>query len=359
MTTLLTLCEDLLLSSTRIFSPSTMGTLTLCENLLQEIGRQAAIPEQKSLRSVLKAARHAFDPLLFAATPIVVDMGDEIETSLAQLEILATGQNVWPLVARTLRISTISGTQLTAATAVARRVEELLCPTLQSLKNIRTSTDTDEAKSIVMDFLKTIDRLEEFTLVDDSYTDAHYALLDVESSNLHRLSVTAKTRIALDGSFSRRWPAAFHWTGMIVRKSPHLEQLVLPTSYAWSEMCPILQSTDIYLKQISGACVTQELLAYLASYFGLERLKIQSAAGKEALAYPFFDTLLSHKHSLLSLQCPAYYEGEWCLKPYNLAIISQLHALQHLEMNVNSYDIGSNSNIIVSGNVFCSTPFAL
>ncbi|KAJ6578343.1 hypothetical protein B0H19DRAFT_1253588 [Mycena capillaripes] len=275
-------------------------------------------------------------------------MGDEIETRLGQLEILATGQNVWPLIARTLRISKISGSQLTAATAVARRMEELPCPTLQSLKNIRTPTDTDEAKSIVMDFLRIIDRSEEFTLVDDSYTNAHYALLDVESSNLRRLSFPAKTRIALNGSFSRRWPATLNWTGMIVRKSPHLEHLVLPTSDAWSEMCPILQSAGIHLKQISGACVTQELLAYLASYSGLESLKIQSAAGKEALAYPFFDTLLSHKHSLLSLQCPAYYEGEWCLKPYNLAIISQLHAMQHLEMNVNSYDIGSNSNIITT-----------
>ncbi|KAJ6549048.1 hypothetical protein DFH09DRAFT_883762, partial [Mycena vulgaris] len=81
------------------------------------------------------------------------------------------------------------------------------------------------------------------------------------------------------------------------------------------------------------------LLAYLASYSGLEHLTITSDTGKEALAHAFFNSLLQHKDSLLALICPAYHEGEWCLGPYNLDIISQLRALQSLEMSVNSYDI--------------------
>ncbi|KAJ6580535.1 hypothetical protein DFH09DRAFT_1440973 [Mycena vulgaris] len=295
--------------------------LTLCEDLLQHIGRQTSIHEQKALRSVCRDVRHAVEPLLFTATPIVVDMS--LEKSLAQLETLANGQS--------------KGHQW-----LGWRI---------SLKNIRTgewtiqSTDTAEAKSTIMAFLKTIDSLEDFTLVDKSDTDAHYVFLDV-SSNLRRLSVTVETSLTPESLRSNCYPTALHWMGMIVGKSPQLEQLVPPSRYAWSTICPILHSADIHLKQISGACATEELLAYLASYSGLEYLTIASDTGKEALAHAFFDSLLQHKDSLLALICPAYHEGEWCLGPYNLAIIFQLHALQSLEMSVNSYDIADNPNNI-------------
>jgi hypothetical protein len=202
-----------------------------------------------------------------------------------------------------------------------------------------------------MEFLKTIDGLEDFILVDKSDAVGHYAFLDV-SSNLRKLSVT------VEGGTRDCYPAAVQWTRTVVGKSTRLEQLVPPSTYDWSEISPILQAKGINLKQISRTYASKELLAYLGSYSGLENLTILSERGKEDLAYLFFDSLLQHKDSLLSLVCSAYHEGEWCLTRYNLDIISQLHDLQHLEIAVNSYDIKDDRNIIVSGSLSSSAPFA-
>ncbi|KAJ7920288.1 hypothetical protein B0H13DRAFT_2319624 [Mycena leptocephala] len=320
--------------------------ITLYEELLQEIGRQASISEQKALRSVCRAARHAVDPQLFAASPIVVDMGLQIEKTLGQLETLNKGNSLWSRVGRTLRISQISPNALKAGRTVTL-MQDLLWPTLRSLKNVRTvewtirSTDTTEAKSNLMEFLKTIDGLEDFILVDKSDAVGHYAFLDV-SSNLRKLSVT------VEGGTRDCYPAAVQWTRTVVGKSTRLEQLVPPSTYDWSEISPILQAKGINLKQISRTYASKELLAYLGSYSGLENLTILSERGKEDLAHLFFDSLLQHKDSLLSLICSAYHEGEWCLTRYNLDIISQLHDLQHLEIGVNSYDIRDDRNIVTT-----------
>ncbi|KAJ6578450.1 hypothetical protein B0H19DRAFT_1253688 [Mycena capillaripes] len=329
--------------------------ITLYEELLQEIGRQASIPEQKALRSVCRVARHAVDPLLDAASPIVVDMGLQIEKTLGQLETLAKGNSLWSRVGRTLRISQISPSGLKGGNTVTL-MQDLLWPTLRSLKNIRTvewtirSTDTDQAKRTLMEFLKTIDSLEDFILVDKSDAIAHYTFLDV-SSNLRKLSVNV-----VGGTWDC-YPTAQEWTRMVVGKSPRLEQLLLPSTYDWSEICPILQATGVKLKHISGVYASKELLAYLGSYSGLENLTVLSGRDDEDLAHLFFDSLVQHKDSLLSLICSAYHKGEWCLTRYNLHIISQLHALQRLEMSVNSYDLEDNRNIIVSSSLSSSAPF--
>ncbi|KAJ6578402.1 hypothetical protein B0H19DRAFT_578726 [Mycena capillaripes] len=204
------------------------------------------------------------------------------------------------------------------------------------------STDTEEAKRTVMVFLKTIDGLESFALVDNSYSHAHYVSLDV-SSNLRKLSVTVARNLTL--GTREYYPTALQWTCMVVGKSPRLEQLVPQSPYAWPEICPILMSAGIQLKQISDVYISEELLVYLSSYSGLENLTIGSERDKEDLAHLFFSCLLPHKHYLLSLLFFACQEGEWCLTPYNLRMISRFHALQRLEMNVNSYD---TENIITS-----------
>ncbi|KAJ7210415.1 hypothetical protein GGX14DRAFT_625511 [Mycena pura] len=130
------------------------------------------------------------------------------------------------------------------------------------------------------------------------------------------------------------------WTRMVMGKSPRLEQLVPPSlDCQWPEICSTLQATGIKLKQISNVFVSKELVAYLGSYSGLENLEVIIERGNEDLAHLFFDSLVQHKDSLLSLNCPAFHEGQWCLTRYNLSTISQLHALQRLPMGVNSYDI--------------------
>ncbi|KAJ7657533.1 hypothetical protein B0H17DRAFT_1337836 [Mycena rosella] len=192
-------------------------------------------------------------------------------------------------------------------------MDDLLREALRSLEGIARwtiqSTDTVEAKNAVMEFLKAIDGLQDFTLVEKSSAAAQYSSLDV-SSSLRRLSLTVESSLTPEGIRSDCYPTALHWMGMIIGKSLRLEKFVPPSRYAWSTMCPILHSADIHLKQISGAIPTAELPAYLASYSGLEHLTIAGHGDTEALAHAFFDILLQHKDSLLALSCQAYHEGE-------------------------------------------------
>jgi hypothetical protein len=64
-------------------------------------------------------------------------MGLQIEKTLGQLETLNKGNSLWSRVGRTLRISQISPNALKAGRTVTL-MQDLLWPTLRSLKNVRT-----------------------------------------------------------------------------------------------------------------------------------------------------------------------------------------------------------------------------
>ncbi|KAJ7146616.1 hypothetical protein C8R44DRAFT_562088, partial [Mycena epipterygia] len=98
----------------------------------------------------------------------------------------------------------------------------------------------------------------------------------------------------------------------------------------------------IRLTDICTNRVTSDLLAYLASYSGLENLVLRGADNgtrtpEEAncLADDFFRTVLPHHATtLVELSCPAHYECRWSFGTHNVDAILQLHRLRILKMSV-------------------------
>ncbi|KAJ7688162.1 hypothetical protein B0H17DRAFT_673898 [Mycena rosella] len=108
-----------------------------------------------------------------------------------------------------------------------------------------------------------------------------------------------------------------------------------------------LSRTDWRLRLVCGLDdIAESLLAYLASYSGIERLeleKITHAGSREAsdrLADYFLASVLPHHTaSLMVLSCCAPYESRWSFGPHSVDAILQLHKLTSLAMSVNLADV--------------------
>lgn len=103
------------------------------------------------------------------------------------------------------------------------------------------------------------------------------------------------------------------------------------------------ENARIHLKELSTTTVTPDLLTYLSSYSGIERLTLDRSQGdrhkSDALADAFFgDVLAQHTKSLVELSCPACYEGQWSFRMDNANAILQLRKLEKLHMSVNARD---------------------
>ncbi|KAF8143537.1 hypothetical protein K438DRAFT_1633337 [Mycena galopus ATCC 62051] len=98
---------------------------------------------------------------------------------------------------------------------------------------------------------------------------------------------------------------------------------------------------QIHPKDISTGNVTPDLLAYLASYSGVVKLKFWGLSGgsriqADDLADIFFTTVIPrHARSLLELFCHAKYECRWSFGTHN---VDALSALQ----NVRNFNLGMN-----------------
>jgi hypothetical protein len=99
---------------------------------------------------------------------------------------------------------------------------------------------------------------------------------------------------------------------------------------------------QIHLRDISTDNVTPDLLAYLASYSGVEKLRFwglstQGQIQADNLADTFFTTVLPrHAKSLLELSCPASYECRWRFGTHNVDALSALHNVRNLNVSINS-----------------------
>ncbi|KAJ6580737.1 hypothetical protein B0H19DRAFT_889298, partial [Mycena capillaripes] len=107
-----------------------------------------------------------------------------------------------------------------------------------------------------------------------------------------------------------------------------------------------LHGEHIHLLEIRTDIIDEDLIAYLSSYAGLERLSIFSAGGankkqSNQRADNFFaHALLPHRGSLVALSCLPLYEGRWSFGAHNAGVISQFHKLRSLRMSVNSVSDG-------------------
>ncbi|KAJ6579153.1 hypothetical protein DFH09DRAFT_869659, partial [Mycena vulgaris] len=85
--------------------------------------------------------------------------------------------------------------------------------------------------------------------------------------------------------------------------------------------------------------VSRDLFAYLASYSGIERLRLRSPGSRkedEHLVDVLFATVLPrHTTSLVKFSCRASYETRWSFGAHDVGAISQLRRLMGFEMSVN------------------------
>ncbi|KAF7345681.1 hypothetical protein MVEN_01587900 [Mycena venus] len=137
---------------------------------------------------------------------------------------------------------------------------------------------------------------------------------------------------------------------------PHLRSLrSLWLSYSSGKIWETLRIECIHLSEIHTDYVQQALLEYILSYSGLERLTNDGDEDDgndgddddngrehlEPLVEEFFTTALPrHKESLVALSCRGVWEGKWSFGAHNVDLLSQLHKLKSLRMNVNVVSAG-------------------
>ncbi|KAJ7677093.1 hypothetical protein DFH06DRAFT_1429221, partial [Mycena polygramma] len=95
------------------------------------------------------------------------------------------------------------------------------------------------------------------------------------------------------------------------------------------------------LTNITTSVVTPSLIAYLASYSGLQGLTLTPDGGNrdasDRLADAFYaGALAPHTSSLLSLSCPAVYESSWSFGSHNAGHIAALRNLTFLKVSVSA-----------------------
>ncbi|KAF7345739.1 F-box domain-containing protein [Mycena venus] len=320
----------------------------LCVEVLQEIGGQLPNSDQMNLRSVCKELNLAIDPLFYT---FFLLRGDRIrgENGLHILGRLATGQIGWSHHCKTLRIMpgcrAQKGEDLTPKWYPSNtELPNLLVTAIASMQNIQTviwnvqAKDPDWVREAICDSLNTL---------------PHLSSLQVETEGGVRLQMTPLPRLKqlkIDSSDWRTVP--MEEICQVVGRGHHLASLHLTGYHDWSNVWTMLRATTlrssanarIYLKDLGTTTVTADLLAYLSSYSGVERLSLERSHGNrtknDALANTFFDDVLKqHAKSLVELSCPACHEGRWSFRMDVADAILQLRKLEKLHMSVNGADV--------------------
>ncbi|KAF7296267.1 F-box domain-containing protein [Mycena chlorophos] len=98
--------------------------------------------------------------------------------------------------------------------------------------------------------------------------------------------------------------------------------------------------TGIHLKELVTNDPTDDLITYLASYSGLEVLRLPSVDGEEHLADVLFaEVLPRHAGTLLEFECTAAYEGRWSLDAERVQALKGLCNLRELAVSLNGEDV--------------------
>ncbi|KAJ7094872.1 hypothetical protein C8R44DRAFT_814062 [Mycena epipterygia] len=319
--------------------------LDISVELLHEIGGQLASVDQKNLRRICKDLSVSMEPLVFSCLSLKTNQL-HLEHGLQMLKALATGETGWSQYVKTLRIRRNQQIQKDTVgdLGVIRsdsEMQELLASALGSITNVRAViwdvTERDPVWELIAicDFLNTIPFLHDFQLEVQGTVDLPLAQL----SGLHNLKIRTPYRK----------PAPIvQQVLQIIPKCPNLHSLELAGSTTWSEVWTVLQAmpgSQIRLKNISTNIVTSDLLSYLASYSGVEKLTFErpdggSDAEAARLANMFFSAVLPrHAKSLVEMSCHAGFETQWSFGIHNVDAVAQLQNVTSLEMSVNAADV--------------------
>ncbi|KAJ6557568.1 hypothetical protein B0H19DRAFT_1148106 [Mycena capillaripes] len=310
--------------------------LVLSVELLQEIGDQLARPDHMSLRQTCRSVGAVIEPLFFSS---LVLLKDELRIDMGRgfLEALATGETGWSRYARRLHIKSADKWTGAGVHRSETMMQELLASALGSLSNIRTVIwglyeDPVWQVNAICDFLNNLPLLDDFRLIK-VYGTTELSLGRL--SGLKRLDIGASTYN--EPLFLQKIPS-------IVAQNRSLTSLHLPGGSADARVWTMLHGSphlQIHLRDISTGNVTPDLLAYLASYSGVETLSFwnvstTSQIQDDDLADTFFTTVLPrHAESILELSCPANYECRWSFGTHNVDALSALYNVRNLRVSIN------------------------
>ncbi|KAF7343918.1 hypothetical protein MVEN_01680500 [Mycena venus] len=322
-----------------------LSTLTI--ELLQEIAAELAMPEKKRLRAVCKDIGLAINPLFFSALVLNVNQLRQ-EIGLYILKALASGESGWSHYATSLRIiDSVSGTmqEIEAQQKRERRdisddaMHDLLVSALRSLTNIRSMSlyisknEPVWRRDALLGYLAAAPFLSELELIT-SFCGADLLLPSI--SNLHKLMIWA--------SYCESVPLVEQTLRLVELNSGLTCLRLYGCPDVDAKVWPMLRQTGRHLKEIR-AQYSIELLAYITSYSGIERLEVDNPDGGDANAF-FHKVLPIHAATLTELSCSASYECQWSFSVDTVDALLKLQMLTHLEMSINKADIADPVNAV-------------
>ncbi|KAJ7916870.1 hypothetical protein B0H13DRAFT_2658113 [Mycena leptocephala] len=207
------------------------------------------------------------------------------------------------------------------------------------MKSVRTAiwkvggNDREWTRDVVSEFLSSLPVLNDLQLEVENG-------LDIALGPLRGL-----TRLKVATPYYHPTPLVPRIAKIIVQSRRSLTTLHLVGPSEWSEIWTLLDPRGPSSPELTTNNVTPVLLAYLGSYSGLQRLKLQYPSGSsqsesDHLADTFFSLVVpQHIDSLTDLSCAAGYESRWSFGPHNVDVISQLSRLTSLEISVNAEDV--------------------
>ncbi|KAJ7173268.1 hypothetical protein C8R46DRAFT_1347997 [Mycena filopes] len=313
---------------------------SLCVDVVQEIGKQLPRRAQKDLRAACRSTGDAVAPLFFSFVVLNTTYLRR-ETAIWGLEHLATGESGWSMHAKTLKIAP-SQTYVRALDKdpiSESALQALFTSALGSLMNVRhvrwdvTDDDPSWQRDVVAEYLRSLPLLTSLEIGVWGTGTRDFSVPRL--SGLRRLKIT--TDVVLTESASR---AIAHNRGL-TSLTLSLGSYGTTPAHLW----PILHENGVYLREISTTCVCTDLLDYLRSYSGVEKLSLKGMGGGESSADSntcadiFYQTVLAHHaESLVKLTCPIGYENNWTFGTHSVAAISQLSRLVRLRVGVTARD---------------------
>ncbi|KAF7345702.1 hypothetical protein MVEN_01590200 [Mycena venus] len=314
--------------------------LDLSVELLQEIAFNLDSSDYRNFRAVCKDTSFAMEPLFFS-TIVLSRQHLRLKSGHWILRSLASGETGWSKYAKTLRFA--RGNQINAWEEASRlsdtAMQELLTRALWSMMNINTFIwEVHEGvpmwqRDLICDYLRALPFLDDLQLT-------------VEGVELSLGRLAGLRSLQITTPYWKECPMV-QQVSHLATQSSRLTTLHVFGFTDWSELWSTLRRTNpqISLREISTNVITNQLLAYLSSYSGIEKLSLHrpdggSLAKSDHLANSFFQTVLpQHSESLVGLACSARYESAWSFGTHNADLISNLLKLETLEMSVNAEDV--------------------
>ncbi|KAJ6602669.1 hypothetical protein DFH09DRAFT_1354917 [Mycena vulgaris] len=321
--------------------------LGLCVELLQGIGIQLAATDRNRFRAVCRYTAFAMEPLFFCAVALP-GLHPWHKDDIWILESLATGETGWSTYAKTLRIAprTLASVEKGMRSDLSDLAsQEALVSALRAMKNIRQPWDMGGGRCPTWERNTICNYLQSLYLLDDLEISLGFAA-ELQLGNLSGL-----TRLKITTPW---WMPCqtVQQVSKTVTQSHSLTTLhvvgIDDWSAFWSTLCDGSNS-HIRLKDIRSGIVTADLLAYLASFSGIEKLSLQalslyrsrcSRAESDHLSDTFFQTILPrHAETLVTLACPTGYESRWSFGRHNVNTICTLRKLTSLKIALNPDDV--------------------